>query len=142
MKYEIEAQGFASMFHGKTERDKLLFLDIMINSMSNGDKPTLGWIRRVPEKKAKRKVTTYPAEFEKFWSAYPRKTGKGLAFKAWKQYEDPSQLAARCCTALKWQCKSTDWTKDNGQFVPLPATYLNQSRFDDEPAKSSITKVY
>ena len=28
--------------------------------------------------------------------------------------------------------KSTDWTKDNGQFIPYPTTYLNQRRWEDE----------
>lgn len=143
MKYAIDSKGFAELFHGKSKEDKLLFLDIMINSMNRGDTPKLPWIKKLPEKKTKRKVISYPLMFEKFWADYPRKTGKGLAFKAWQQYDDPSVLMDRCLSALRWQCKSADWLKDNGQFIPLPATYLNQSRFDDEPKKSSNNnKVY
>ena len=36
-------------------------------------------------------------------------------------------------TALNWQKKSEQWLKDNGQFIPYPATYLNQRRWEDEP---------
>ncbi len=35
-------------------------------------------------------------------------------------------------TALDWQRSSTDWTKENGQFVPNPATYLNSRGWEDE----------
>lgn len=34
--------------------------------------------------------------------------------------------------ALEAQKRSRDWTKEGGQFVPLPATYLNQHRWEDE----------
>jgi hypothetical protein len=26
----------------------------------------------------------------------------------------------------------TDWKKDNGQYIPMPATYLRQERFDTQ----------
>jgi hypothetical protein len=28
---------------------------------------------------------------------------------------------------------SAEWTKDGGQFIPHPATWLNQKRWEDEP---------
>ena len=31
------------------------------------------------------------------------------------------------------QKESDQWTRDDGQFIPLPATYLNQGRWKDEP---------
>ena len=34
--------------------------------------------------------------------------------------------------ALAWQKESDQWFKNGGQFVPNPATYLNQHRFMDE----------
>lgn len=35
--------------------------------------------------------------------------------------------------SLEVQVNSKQWTKDNGQFIPHPSTWLNQSRWEDEP---------
>ena len=34
--------------------------------------------------------------------------------------------------AIERQKKSNDWKKDNGQFIPLPYTWLNGERWEDE----------
>jgi len=36
-------------------------------------------------------------------------------------------------TALETQKASEKWLKDNGQYIPNPATWLNQRRWEDEP---------
>jgi hypothetical protein len=33
---------------------------------------------------------------------------------------------------LEAQKKQEDWRKDGGKFIPYPATYLRQERWDDE----------
>ncbi|TBV01264.1 hypothetical protein DNK34_21550 [Pseudomonas dryadis] len=38
--------------------------------------------------------------------------------------------------ALPKHCQRPDWLKDNGQFVPLPASWLNGKRWEDELAPS------
>jgi transcription elongation factor len=43
--------------------------------------------------------------------------------------------------ALEWQRKCDQWTKDNGQFVPNPETWLNQGRWNDEP-QEILTPAY
>jgi len=68
--------------------------------------------------------------FETFWKLYPKKTGKGAAMKAWSVAKPDVDVVL---SALSWQSSSTAWTKDSGQFVPNPATYINQARWDDEP---------
>jgi len=76
--------------------------------------------------------------FESFWQAYPKKTGKGAARKAWeKARPDIQQVQA----ALSWQIESEAWTKEHGQFIPNPATYINQERWTDEPPKIAMTKL-
>ena len=35
-------------------------------------------------------------------------------------------------SAVKQQKKSTEWAKNNGQFIPHPTTWLNQERWGDE----------
>ena len=44
--------------------------------------------------------------------------------------------------ALAWQRELADWRKEAGRFVPNPATWLNQQRWEDEPpAARSRTKI-
>lgn len=68
-------------------------------------------------------------EFDQFWSLYPRRDGKHNAKKAWAKAKPDLETVK---VALAWQTLSYEWTKDNGQFVPHAATYLNQRRFEDE----------
>lgn len=71
--------------------------------------------------------------FVKFWQAYPKKVGKDAALRAWKKIREPTATLGRILAALEWQVKSEAWTKDSGQYIPNPATYLNQGRWQDEP---------
>lgn len=74
----------------------------------------------------------YSAEFDEFWEAYPRKTGKGEAWKRWKKINPGVELRAKMLWALEAQKRSHDWLKDNGQYIPHPSTWLNQDRWEDE----------
>lgn len=71
--------------------------------------------------------------FDEFWAAYPRKTGKEAARKAWVKLKPSAELLEIMLAALDWQRRSTQWLKDGGQFIPHPATWLNQGRWQDEP---------
>ena len=35
--------------------------------------------------------------------------------------------------AIRKQKQSGQWRRDNGQYIPYPATWLNQERWNDEP---------
>ena len=76
--------------------------------------------------------------FDQFWEAYPAKVGKGDAIKAWKKITSliPETLEL-ILQALSWQRDCPAWLKDDGQFIPNPATYLNGKRWLDEPRKQS-----
>lgn len=75
--------------------------------------------------------------FEEFWSIYPRKIGK---LDAQKSYDkairlttiDKIRLAAQ---GFASRCKGTE-----PQYIPHPATWLNQGRWDDQPAAIADTK--
>lgn len=83
-----------------------------------------------PEKRQRREETesASPVGFAEFWSAYPKKTAKGDAEKAWKKHKP--DLAA-CLAALAVAKQSSDWIKDGGQFIPHPATWINGKRWED-----------
>lgn len=68
-------------------------------------------------------------DFEAFWAAYPRKVGKKDAQRAFAKAGVP---LATLLDALEKQKKSRQWTKDDGQYIPHPATWLNGRRWEDE----------
>jgi len=74
----------------------------------------------------------YTPEFEIFWDAYPKKKSKGTAFKAWKKIKRVKSLLPQILKAIETQKKTVDWQKDNGQYIPYPATWLNGRRWEDE----------
>ena len=69
--------------------------------------------------------------FEDFWNAYPKKTGKKAAEKAWIKARDRPDTP-EVLDALEQQKCSAQWRKDGGQFIPNPATWINQGRWQDE----------
>jgi len=70
--------------------------------------------------------------FEVFWFNYPKKVGKAAALKAWKKIKKPAEVLEMIKSTLPQQMESKQWLKENGQFIPHPATYLNQGRWEDE----------
>jgi len=69
-------------------------------------------------------------DFDLFWKAYPSKRGKDKALEAWAKKQPPITDVIQ---ALQWQQQSEQWQKNGGQYIPNPATYLNQGRWKDEP---------
>jgi len=72
-----------------------------------------------------------PVGFETFWQAYPKKIGKGAAIKSYQRARGITNLEAML-SAIAHQRDSEQWCKDGGQFVPNPATWLNQMRWEDQ----------
>lgn len=71
-------------------------------------------------------------QFAEFWSEYPRKVAKAKAEKAWEIEKPTNEEFDRIMQALRKQKQSIQWTKDGGQFIPHPTTWLNQRRWEDE----------
>jgi len=72
--------------------------------------------------------------FDQFWEAYPKKEGKGQALKAWDKIKNYEEILPKILYALSWQTKLKNWNKDNGQFIPMPSSYLNNLRWEDKPS--------
>jgi hypothetical protein len=77
--------------------------------------------------------------FEEFWQVYPKKTAKAQAEKSFNKLNPDRELLDKILKAIEQQKKSKQWLKDEGQFIPMPATWLNQRRWEDvltiEPEK-------
>lgn len=68
--------------------------------------------------------------FENFWTKYPRKVAKKTAMQSFARLSiDEQELAVDALeTHLEyWKLKETEM-----DFIPHPATWLNQGRFYDE----------
>ena len=82
--------------------------------------------------------------FDEFWALYPRRIAKAAARKSWARLTPEQQLAAAKAVqnhAQYWSTKETEL-----EFIPHPATWLNQERWEDElviePKKQKIDKTW
>ena len=69
--------------------------------------------------------------FDRFWQLYPRKEGK---LKAKEAYLHAGVGEDVILGGLTRQLRCQQWQRESGRFIPLPATWLNQRRWEDEPA--------
>lgn len=77
------------------------------------------------------------AGFDAFWGQYPRHTAKEAARKAWSKLNPSEELQEQIIAAVLVYKASPQWTKDGGQYIPHPSTFLNQRRWEDEIVGSS-----
>jgi hypothetical protein len=82
-----------------------------------------------PSRKAK-PTTTEDPDFAAFWTAYPRKTAKPAALKAWRATAKGRPPLAELIAALEKHKASRQW--QDPQFVAHPATWLRGQRWLDE----------
>lgn len=80
------------------------------------------------------------ARFSEFWSHYPKKRSKGTALKAWKRLNITVELFSEILQGLTRAKNSPDWRKDNGKFIPYPASWLNARGWEDEIEASQPSK--
>ncbi len=73
-----------------------------------------------------------PEWFAFFWEqCYPKKDGKAAAVKAWDKLRPDAELCRVMRAAIERAKQSRQWTKDNGEYIPHFATWLNQRRWQD-----------
>lgn len=68
--------------------------------------------------------------FDRFWAAYPRKVGKGAAERSFERIRPDAALLDGMLRAIESQRQSDAWLRG---YIPNPATWLNQRRWEDEP---------
>ena len=74
--------------------------------------------------------------FDAFYAAYPRHEGKAAALKAWNKLKPDIVLQTKMGEALNAQKQSQQWQKNNGQYIPMPSTWLNGRRWEDEATQA------
>lgn len=88
--------------------------------------------------------------FDRFWSEYPRKESKPAARRAFDKLNVDESLLETMLAAIEKQKSLPQWNESGGQFIPYPATWLNNNRWEDEvkpissiqPIKSVIAQQY
>ncbi len=79
-----------------------------------------------------------PDRFQEFWRAYPRRTAKGDARKAWakalKNGADPGLMIG---AAKQFAVRSRH---TEARYIPYPATWLNREQWDDEPDPTPVPR--
>lgn len=95
---------------------------------------------REGETKKNKGAIGYPVEFERFWSVFPivRRQAKATAHKAWlsaikRLMVERSIDKAAAIAILQFACEEFAASPaGKGQFCPMPATWLNGGRWDDD----------
>jgi hypothetical protein len=75
--------------------------------------------------------------FIRFWDKYPKKEGKDGAMKTFIKIKPDDPLLDRMLNAIELQRVLKKWDlKENYQFIPLPQTWLNGKRWEDDHSGS------
>ncbi len=137
-KYELVAKGDGK----KAFRQKVLErtdLAIPLPSPPNGILPddTESVIRNPnpiseSDKDSSSKPNSFDVSFDAFWQAYPRKTAKGAAKKAWKKLKDIDALLPVILKAVEVQIAARHLDITRKTFIPHPSTWLHGECWLDE----------
>ncbi len=98
-------------------------------------------VRERKEEEKEEKPMRKADAFARFWDAYPKKRNKGDAEKAWAKLKADDTLADRILAAVEVAKRRDDWRKNDGQYVPYPASWLNAKGWEDEAAPQATQAV-
>jgi uncharacterized protein YdaU (DUF1376 family) len=110
------------------------------NSSSSSSSSTLKNKDNNPPTPRKR-VVVYSADFLSFYESYPKKSGRDAAWRAWKKRNGDRPAIEVIIKAVEEQKVSEQWTKDGGQYIKNPATWINQGCWADELPKGGTTSA-
>lgn len=98
------------------------------------------------EKDSRKQIEKEFSRFEKneafsiFWKAYPRKDSKVPAQRAFEKVCGTDEQLQVLLQAIEKFKRCEQWTRDGGKFIPFASTWLNQHRWEDEPAPASAQR--
>ena len=91
-----------------------------------------GQVELLPNRIEQNRIEYIPYGFDQFWNDYPKKISKKKALQSWTRLKPDQELVKVILNAVRNQSRSEQWLKDKGQYIPHPATWLNQERWNDE----------
>jgi hypothetical protein len=83
---------------------------------------------------------SFSDEFEAWWSHYPKKTGKDVAYRSFQKAKKAVGVDI-LFSALDQQREQLERAanRPDGNFCPNPSTWLNQGRYHDEASAPSLS---
>jgi hypothetical protein len=75
--------------------------------------------------------TVQQQRFNAFWELFPNKKSKQDAIKAWAKIKPDEALFTLMMDAIRAQMQSDEWHRENGRYIPHPASWLNGGCWDD-----------
>lgn len=83
------------------------------------------------EEEAPRKRGASLDAFDAFWAAYPKKKSKDAARERWKKLGKGRPPLDELLAAIETQKQEQQWLKNDGQYIPYPATWLHAGGWKD-----------
>jgi hypothetical protein len=107
------------------------------NQQATNRQPTLN-----KEYKEIKNTTMYEIAFEKLWETYPNRKNqsKRKAYEAYLKYIKNRISLKVILEAIEKQKKSKAWLKDDGQFIPHCATWINGCMWESESDEDDLHK--
>lgn len=94
--------------------------------------------RKKGRKDRRDELPVRPQDFDRWYhKLYPRREARQDAVCAWNDADEAGVLPEISVLekALEWQIPANNWTSDRKNYIPLPATYINARRWQDEPPR-------
>lgn len=94
--------------------------------------PNLNPVKESKGKESKGSSTSTadaPDTFDTWWAEYPRKEAKGSAVKAYRSALKKTTPDVLLATV---KARKPEWARGDKKFIPLPASWLNADRWEDE----------
>lgn len=77
-----------------------------------------------------------PDGFSHFWTHYPNKAKRKTAATVWRKINPDNETQVAIAKALGSARDSAQWRKDNGNYIPHAATWLNGERWKDQQSEA------
>lgn len=71
-------------------------------------------------------------KFNQFYDKYPKKKAKPQALKAFLKLSPNDELLTLILMGVEKYSQTEDWRKEDGKYIPLPASFLNGRRWEDD----------
>ncbi len=96
--------------------------------------------KKLRSKESEEVKNTDLKDFDQFWQVYPRRICKFNAKKAWVKIKEDKSIIIE---AVKKQKEADMFKLNDPQFIPHPATWLNEKRWEEEidPPKVDRTRM-
>jgi hypothetical protein len=122
-----------------TEKTDRVYNTIQNKTIQDSKNPLAQKSKTTTLKLSKKEIQE--TKFDQFWTIYPKKKSKGTAKKAFMKINPNQQFLSRIISKIEQAKKSKDWMKENGKYIPYPATWLNAEGWEDEYTENPMDGV-